>query len=33
LILLWFGMNHLQKIGNGGRSVLDDNQKLQDLEK
>ncbi|MCW8779963.1 YhgE/Pip domain-containing protein [Latilactobacillus curvatus] len=33
LLLLWLGMNHLQKIGNGGRSQLDDNQKLQDVEK
>lgn len=33
LILLWFGMNHLQKIGKAGISQLDDNQKLQDLEK
>lgn len=30
--LLWLGMNHLQKIGNGGRSQLDDNQKLQAVE-
>ncbi|WP_413476625.1 YhgE/Pip family protein [Latilactobacillus fuchuensis] len=33
LVLLWISMTHLQKIGQAGISQLDDNQKLQDVEK
>nr|WP_244088152.1 YhgE/Pip domain-containing protein [Companilactobacillus sp. RD055328] len=33
LALLWVGMNWLQKRGQAGISQLDDNQKLQELEK
>ncbi|MGR3742410.1 YhgE/Pip family protein [Companilactobacillus sp. DQM5] len=33
LALLWTGMYYLQKRGNNGESVLDDNQKLQEVEK
>lgn len=31
--LLWLGMNYLQNHGNRGESILDDNQKLQEVEK
>ncbi|MDK1728861.1 YhgE/Pip domain-containing protein [Dellaglioa algida] len=33
LVLLWVAMQVLQNIGLAGKSQLDDNQKLQDLEK
>ncbi|WP_409021815.1 YhgE/Pip family protein [Dellaglioa sp. P0083] len=33
LVLLWVAMQILQRVGLAGKSQLDDNQKLQDLEK